>query len=87
VHRSDAHTHGLVEQLVVQLGTVRIGPVDDLVVAEAGDSVIFAADVPHSYEALDAEARGVLLMHYPFKLAASTSAAPQALPDTSPASP
>jgi len=70
VHHSEAHRRGLTEQLVVHSGAVRVGPSDAPVVAEAGDSVVFAADVPHLYEALDGDARGLLLMHYPVRLTA-----------------
>lgn len=82
VRRSDAHPRGLTEQLVVHTGAVRVGPLDDLVVARAGDAAIFAADVPHSYEALDDEATGLLLMHYPVRLAASRPATSRPPPGT-----
>jgi len=72
VHRSDPHRRGLTEQLIVHAGQVRVGPADGPVLAQAGDSVVFAADVPHLYEAPDGPARGVLLMHYPVRLAADS---------------
>lgn len=78
VHRSDAHRRGLTEQLIVHAGHVRIGPTDGPVLAKAGDSVVFAADVPHLYEAPEGPARGVLLMHYPVRLTAETGGRPSA---------
>jgi len=78
VHHSDAHRRGLTEQLIVQAGQVRVGPADGPVLAEAGDSVVFAADVPHLYEAPDGPARAVLLMHYPMRVTAETGGRPPA---------
>lgn len=65
VHESEAHTAGLVEQLVLHAGAARIGPAVAPVELAAGDSAAFAADAPHVYEAIGGEARGLLVMHYP----------------------
>jgi transcriptional regulator with XRE-family HTH domain len=59
-----AHHTGVVEHLVVVVGTMRAGPQSGPVLLEAGDLVTFAADVPHVYEAIET-AHCVLLMAYP----------------------
>jgi transcriptional regulator with XRE-family HTH domain len=76
--RSAPHPRGLREQLVLHEGRARVGPADDPVVLEAGDSVTFAADVAHLYEALDGPAGGLLLMHYPAAPTAGPASAPDA---------
>jgi transcriptional regulator with XRE-family HTH domain len=59
-----AHHTGVVEHLVVVVGSMRAGPQSGPVLLEAGDLVTFAADVPHVYEAIET-AHCVLLMAYP----------------------
>ena len=58
------HHAGVVEHLVVVVGSLRAGPQSGPVVLETGDLVTFAADVPHVYEAIET-AHCVLLMAYP----------------------
>jgi quercetin dioxygenase-like cupin family protein len=65
-------TDGRHAELIVHGGQMRVGPTDAPVLATAGDSVVFAADVPHLYEAPDGPARGVLLMQYPVRLSAES---------------
>lgn len=67
-----AHPDALTEQVIVLSGVVRVGPVDAPVLAAAGDSVVYAADVPHVYEAPDGPARSLLIMHYPIRLTAAS---------------
>jgi XRE family transcriptional regulator, regulator of sulfur utilization len=50
VHASEAHALGTREQIVVLDGTLRMRVGENVYVLEAGDSVSFLADVPHSYE-------------------------------------
>lgn len=50
VSRSDAHARGTAESLTVLTGTLRIQVGDQVSELNAGDSVYFEADVPHSYE-------------------------------------
>ncbi len=50
VHASEAHALGTREQIVVLDGKLRMRVGDNAYVLEAGDSVSFLADVPHSYE-------------------------------------
>jgi transcriptional regulator with XRE-family HTH domain len=61
---ADPHHAGVVEHLVVVVGSLRAGPQSGPVVLEAGDLITFAADVPHIYEAIET-AHCVLLMAYP----------------------
>jgi transcriptional regulator with XRE-family HTH domain len=63
--RSSAHPTGLLEQLLLFAGRITVGPESDPVVLHAGDSVLFAADVAHVYEAHEPSA-GLLIMHYRF---------------------
>jgi len=50
VSRSDAHARGTAESLTVLTGMLRIQVGDQVSELNAGDSVYFEADVPHSYE-------------------------------------
>lgn len=62
----DAHRVGVVERVLVQIGTARVGPADATEVLEAGDYLTFTADQPHVYETLDDEVvRATLLVTYP----------------------
>ena len=53
------------ETLVVLHGRLRAGPVDGPVDLVAGQSLTFAADVPHLYEAVAAPVSCLLIMTYP----------------------
>ena len=64
VRHAEPHHSGVVEHLVVVVGSLRAGPQSGPVLLEAGDLVTFAADVPHVYEAIET-AHCVLLMAYP----------------------
>ena len=64
VRHADAHHAGVEEHLVVVEGRLRVGPQDNPVELGAGDLVMFSADVPHLYEALEST-HAVLLMSYP----------------------
>jgi transcriptional regulator with XRE-family HTH domain len=61
---ADPHHSGVVEYLIVVEGRLRAGPATGPVALEPGDLVTFAADVPHTYEALETT-HCVLLMAYP----------------------
>ncbi|MDT0341646.1 XRE family transcriptional regulator [Streptomyces litchfieldiae] len=63
---SEPHQAGVVECFVLQEGRVRIGPREEPVELAAGDFVRFPADVPHLYEALGDDARGLLVIQTPF---------------------
>jgi XRE family transcriptional regulator, regulator of sulfur utilization len=66
LHKSEPHTRGTTETLVVLTGTVRLnvnGATQDV---SAGDAVFFRADVTHSYENPTArDARCMNVIHYP----------------------
>jgi transcriptional regulator with XRE-family HTH domain len=64
VRHAEPHHTGVIEHLVVVEGRLRVGPQSGPVELEPGDLVMFAADVPHVYEALDTT-HAVLLMSYP----------------------
>jgi transcriptional regulator with XRE-family HTH domain len=49
-HVSEPHAPGTREILIVLSGTLRLKAADDVHELAAGDSVLFAADVPHVYE-------------------------------------
>src|SRR3954452_10446079 len=55
VRHADAHQPGVVEQLLVHSGRLRVGPETGPVELGPGDFAVFEASVPHVYEALDGE--------------------------------
>ena len=64
--RADPHAAGVVEQLLVHDGRLRVGPEQDAVELSAGDFVAFDGAVAHVYEALDdATVRATLVMVSP----------------------
>jgi transcriptional regulator with XRE-family HTH domain len=62
---SDAHPRGLTEHVVLHTGRMRVGPAEQPVVLEAGDSASYLADCPHVYQALERGTSGLILMSYP----------------------
>ncbi len=63
-HRSDPHLPGTEEVIVCVSGRLRAGPEGEEAELGPGDAVLFAADVPHSYVALD-DSRVLCWMLYP----------------------
>lgn len=60
------HGAGVVERVLAQSGSVRVGPVGDAEVLRSGDFLAFPADQPHVYEAVGDDAfRGTLVVTYP----------------------
>jgi XRE family transcriptional regulator, regulator of sulfur utilization len=51
-HRGDAHLPGTEEVIVCVHGRIRVGPAGEEAELGPGDAILFAADAPHSYEAL-----------------------------------
>ena len=49
IEEADAHPPGTIENLVVTQGTVEIDAAGDTHRLEAGDSILFEADTPHTY--------------------------------------
>lgn len=63
--RADPHPPGVVEQLLVHAGTLRVGPEQDPVELVPGDFVAFDASVAHVYEALGERVTATLVMTSP----------------------
>lgn len=63
--RSAPHAAGVEETVTVVRGRARVGCAGDERVLAAGESLRYPGDRPHRYQALDAPAEVVLLMHYP----------------------
>lgn len=65
LEQADPHPPGTAENLVVSSGSVEVSVGGDRRVLEAGDAILFEADVPHSYRnAGAAEAVMYLVMTY-----------------------
>lgn len=62
---AEPHGPGTVEHVLCASGRIRLGPVDREVTLDVGDYAAFPADGPHSYEALAAATRVLLVMEYP----------------------
>src|SRR4051794_29481319 len=62
---ADAPQPGVVEQLLVSAGRLRVGPESGAVELGPGDFAVFAAAVPHVYEALDGEVSATLVIITP----------------------
>lgn len=63
--RADPHPAGVVEQLLVHSGRLRVGPEHEPVELEAGDFVAFDGSVAHVYEALGEPVSATLVMTSP----------------------
>jgi transcriptional regulator with XRE-family HTH domain len=65
--RRDAlpHPTGHVEHIIVLEGRVEVGPNGDSKVLEAGDYLMFPADLPHYYHGLDDYSRLLGIADYP----------------------
>jgi transcriptional regulator with XRE-family HTH domain len=65
IHKSEAHSRGTTETLIVLVGNMRLtvgGAVQEIA---AGDSVFFRADTDHAYENVGGrEARCINIIHY-----------------------
>lgn len=65
-HRqADAHAAGVTENVFVLRGSLTVGRADDPTPLNAGDSITFAADVAHLYQAADAGAQAIVSVIYP----------------------
>jgi transcriptional regulator with XRE-family HTH domain len=64
VYRAEPHLPGVSESVIVIRGRMRVGPVHATVELAPGDRASFAADQPHTYEALAANTRAVLVLSY-----------------------
>jgi transcriptional regulator with XRE-family HTH domain len=63
-HQRDPHLPGTEEDVLCLSGRVRLGPVGAVEELGPGDAIVFAADVPHGYEALE-QTRTICWMLYP----------------------
>ncbi len=61
---SESHAKSTLEHLFVTTGRLLVGPADDPVELRAGDYVRFPAYRPHIYQAIDGDARAILLISY-----------------------
>lgn len=61
---SEGHAPGVLEHLFVTSGRLLVGPIGDTSELGEGDRITFAGDVPHVYEAIEEDARAVLLISY-----------------------
>jgi transcriptional regulator with XRE-family HTH domain len=65
---AEPHAPGVEEHIVATHGRLTVGPLSAPVTLEPGDLLVFAADVPHVYEAGDEEVRALAVMTYPRRL-------------------
>jgi transcriptional regulator with XRE-family HTH domain len=65
---AEAHAAGVEEHILVTHGRLSVGPLSAPVMLEEGDVLVFAADVPHVYEAGEADVSAVAIMTYPRRL-------------------
>jgi hypothetical protein len=63
--RADGHQAGVIEQLLVQDGRLRVGPESGPVELGPGDFAVFDASVAHVYEALDGPVAATLVILTP----------------------
>jgi transcriptional regulator with XRE-family HTH domain len=64
VYRAEPHLPGVTESVIVIRGGMRVGPAHAAVELASGDRASFAADQPHSYEALASGTRAILVLSY-----------------------
>jgi transcriptional regulator with XRE-family HTH domain len=64
LYRAEPHLPGVTESVIVIRGRMRAGPTDGAVELAPGDRATFAADQPHSYEALTSGTQAILVLSY-----------------------
>lgn len=62
---SPAHAAGTIEYILATRGIMTAGPSNGQRELAAGDFIMFPADVPHRYEAIDGPVEASLVMTYP----------------------
>ncbi|MEX5612114.1 XRE family transcriptional regulator [Pseudomonas protegens] len=62
--QSKAHLPGTVEHLVICSGRALAGPADSPVSLEAGDYIRYSADLPHVFQALEADTTAILVIEH-----------------------
>ncbi|MBN3256225.1 helix-turn-helix transcriptional regulator [Pectobacterium brasiliense] len=61
---SQPHRPGTVEHVILSSGRARIGPVTQPVELSEGDYISYSADVPHLFDALEADTSAVMLIEH-----------------------
>jgi mannose-6-phosphate isomerase-like protein (cupin superfamily) len=61
---SQPHMPGTIEHVILSSGRARIGPVTQPVELGAGDYISYSADVPHLFDALEADTSAVMLIEH-----------------------
>lgn len=64
LYTAEPHLPGVTESVIVMHGRMRVGPVDAAVDLRPGDRATFAADQPHTYQALAPHTRVILVLSY-----------------------
>jgi quercetin dioxygenase-like cupin family protein len=64
VRLSQPHPQGTVEHVVLCSGSARIGPASGPVLLNAGDYISYLANVPHVFEALEADTTAVMVIEH-----------------------
>ncbi|WP_338887628.1 helix-turn-helix domain-containing protein [Rhodococcus sovatensis] len=62
--RSDPHSPGVVEHVVLCAGRALVGPTDEPVELHPGDYISYPGDLPHTFEALDSNTTAVLVSEH-----------------------
>lgn len=63
-HISAAHNNGVVEHVLITRGTARLGPIGEEYELKQGDYMVYAADQPHIFEALEEGTSAMLVSEY-----------------------
>ncbi|OZF49031.1 helix-turn-helix domain-containing protein [Rhodococcus sp. 14-2470-1a] len=62
--RSDPHSPGVVEHVILSAGRALVGPTDEPVELHPGDYISYPGDAPHIFEALNADTSAVLVSEH-----------------------
>jgi transcriptional regulator with XRE-family HTH domain len=64
LYQAEPHLPGLSESVILVHGRMRVGPLGGEVELGPGDRATFTADQPHTYQALAAHTRAILVLNY-----------------------
>ncbi|MEE1890241.1 helix-turn-helix domain-containing protein [Pseudomonas carassii] len=62
---SQPHLPGTIEHVVLCTGSATIGPASEPMLLRAGDYISYSANVPHVFEALEANTTAVMVIEHP----------------------
>ncbi|MDJ0394393.1 XRE family transcriptional regulator [Rhodococcus sp. G-MC3] len=62
--RSDPHSPGVIEHLVMSAGRAMVGPIEEPIELHPGDYISYPADIAHTFEALDPNTSAVLISEH-----------------------